>query len=304
MKTSLVLAAVAGVCVLPACSLDLLNLGGAGCSSDGDCHGSKICVDGACVECENDRDCDVGHVCQDGDCVRDSNTGEGEGEGDVNPGEGEGEGEGDVGPGEGEGEGEGEPPGCGTVTVQGQCTGNTVEFCDTTTNTLQTQDCSDSALGFPAGTQCGQVTPEYGVDCLRPAGQSCLFQDPNDTTQNVLVPCAGFQAGCAVNSAGNGTACVSAGFACADGQVTAAGACSGSRFLLGCFVTVGASDGQPFFFDCADVGGTCDVTTSATNTGCFIATPGATCVPGLSFCGADPATATACPTDTSVCPAG
>ena len=95
---TLALAAMASSCGL---------LSGAECASDDDCHGSKVCAEGACVECKSDAECGARESCVQNSCERGGGEGEGEGgegEGEGAVGEGEG-GEGEGGAGEGEGEG-------------------------------------------------------------------------------------------------------------------------------------------------------------------------------------------------------
>jgi hypothetical protein len=64
--------------------------------------------------------------------------------------------------GEGEGEGEGEDP-CTPTCVDA----TTLSFCDTATPT--TLDCATVARG----ARCGELSADWGVDCLLPAGAAC-----------------------------------------------------------------------------------------------------------------------------------
>jgi hypothetical protein len=275
--SSLVL--VAASLTFSACDLDALLGGGDECSADSDCRGDDICDGGECVECENDRDCDDDEECDDGEC---ENISEGEGEGEGGEGEGEaGEGEGEEGEGEGEGEGE---EGCGDLTIQGECVGNTLRLC-LTDGTVAEFNCSDESA------TCELINPEYGFDCALPAGASCLADDGQGGT--FILSCDGSQPGCQLSD--GAAVCVSGAGTCGVDDVET---CDGDRFIIGCAALLEETqtNGQAAFFDCADLSASCFPTD-----GCLVTTPGAACLPGVSKCGTDVATAVDCP-EARFCP--
>ncbi len=265
---------------LPLAGCDLLSLLGptGDCAQDSDCFGDDLCVDGECVECENDRDCDDDEECDDGECERTGGEGEGEGEGE--PGEGEGEGD------PGEGEGEGEPPGCGAVPDTGICVGNTSRYCDTTTNTVEEENCSN----FTPDLQCQAA---FGLNmCAADAGDDCIVEDDNG--DKVVAFCADEGVGCRLGSGVTGT-CQGGPGTCAASDVNR---CIGGDFILRCTAEIG----YPWYVDCDARSGTCDNAQG----GCVLPSASA-CIPdegtGYNDLCTPPGggTATACPSG-GTCP--
>lgn len=60
---------------------------------------------------------------------------------------------------------------CGAVTATGQCDGSTVQFC--ANGQLVQYDCATLFPNNPA--RCGEVSAEWGFDCLIDTGAECLY---------------------------------------------------------------------------------------------------------------------------------
>ncbi len=135
------------------------------------------------------------------------------------------------------------PPGCGTVTPQGECAGNVVRYCDdsVTPNELIEFDC---VADLDPGAVCQTISPAYGVDCAMPTGGECVFADENGDL---------FQLFCQ----GTGNVCVEtiSGSMCGANQGTCTEAevetCRGDQAVIQCF------EGQAWLLDCATFDGTC-----------------------------------------------
>lgn len=145
---------------------------------------------------------------------------------------------------------------CGTVTVQGECQGNTLRFCNeqAAPPELVTLDCSTTV----PQAMCQLVNSNWGYDCVAPTGGACVYQ--NAMGGNSVVFCAGATGGCVL---GAGPATCQTGVAsCVDTDVNT---CVQNRLVLLC------AGGQAAVLDCAAFGGSCS------GTQCIGATAGSPC---------------------------
>ncbi len=143
---------------------------------------------------------------------------------------------------------------CGTVTVQGECQGNTLRFCDSQSSSLVTLDCSTTV---PSAT-CQLLNANWGYDCVAPTGGACVYR--NAMGGSSVVFCAGATGGCVL---GAGAATCQTGVAsCVDTDVDT---CVQNRLVLVC------GGGQSVVLDCASLGGSCS------GTQCIGATAGMPC---------------------------
>lgn len=136
------------------------------------------------------------------------------------------------------------PAGCGTVTPEGECNGNTLLYCDTTAtpNELVTFDCVSK---IDPGAICQTISPEYGVDCALAPGTECVYADENDDL--FFLFCQGAGAACVETAT---TSVCSTGIAaCTEDEI---GACRGDQAVVDCV------EGQGWYLDCASLGGSCD----------------------------------------------
>lgn len=137
----------------------------------------------------------------------------------------------------------GSTAGCGSVTLEGSCSGNVLTYC-APGDTLVTVDCA------PNGFTCGLVNPAWGYDCLAPVGDACVFSNGAQGSQQVF--CAGTNPGCVIREDAAGAtqsvcqanvgACTANGFA---------PACVGNNLL-----NVSCLSSQPLTYDCQSLGGT------------------------------------------------
>lgn len=146
---------------------------------------------------------------------------------------------------------------CGTVSVEGQCAGSVLDYCDPGTHTLVVEDCSQVVPDGGEVYACQLINPAFGYDCAAPLGQSCLRFASQ--TQQVPWFCQGVGAGCVYGASGatcelNFQPCVGydvdGGFGFQGAPANAA-ACSGSRLQIAC------TEDQPVAQDCAALGGAC-----------------------------------------------
>jgi len=158
-------------------------------------------------------------------------------------------------------------PGCGTVSEQGSCQGNTAVYCyendldDGGTGTVDL-DC-DTLVANDNDFTCGTVSPDYGVDCMAASGTNCGFVDQQGNP--LFAFCQGADAGCQLGSGG---------FTCATGLATCSNfpdggvvppTCVGPKLQVTCQVN------QPVNYDCSAFGGTCE------NVQCINLVAGAPC---------------------------
>lgn len=149
---------------------------------------------------------------------------------------------------------------CGTVTVQGECQGNTLRFCNeqAAPPELVTLDCSTTV----PQAMCQLVNSNWGYDCVAPTGGACVYQNAMGT--NSVVFCAGTTGGCVL---GTGAATCQTGVAsCVDTDVDT---CVQNRLVLLC------AGGQSTVLDCAAFGGSCS------GTQCIGATAGMPCASNI-----------------------
>ncbi|MBI2374346.1 MAG: hypothetical protein HYV07_10165 [Deltaproteobacteria bacterium] len=130
---------------------------------------------------------------------------------------------------------------CGTVTEAGECRGNVVAYCDTTTSELVLFDC---VADFDPQSICMTIDAAWGADCALPTAATCLGEDEDG--EYVSLFCQGTNPGCLDTL--NEQTCVEN-----IGPCTAAdeGACNGDRLTYSC------SASQPWVIDCATYQGTC-----------------------------------------------
>lgn len=175
---------------------------------------------------------------------------------------------------------DGGPGGCNGLTLQGECVGTLVRYCATDPNTGAEQvveyDCVDR---FPNGpSTCGEVSEEWGFDCLIATGDECSYQDGSGNA--VPTFCANDGA-CITNIDTETSACVDgAGADCdADPNTGAAlnATCLGTAALYAC----GAA-GYYVGLECQG-GSTCNAgLCEGTGVGGVCADGIATCADGLS----------------------
>ncbi len=134
--------------------------------------------------------------------------------------------------------------GCGDLTLQGECVGSVVTFCDTNTDTIIEYDCADRSQFPDATTECSLVNAEWGVDCtVAPSGTCAYFTDEGFEADL----CRGTEPGCLESN--ETFACVENVGTCAEEDV---GTCDGDTLTWACNAS------QPQLTDCASYGGTCD----------------------------------------------
>lgn len=141
-------------------------------------------------------------------------------------------------------DGAGTEPGCGDVTVQGFCAGDTLTYCDEGAEPGEADDevvVVNCQTAYPEReTTCIEVTDAYGSDCAVELSGDCLLDD------GTILFCQGADPGCLDDRSG---------FTCTEGlgPCTSAdeGRCFEERLLSVCVVN------QPFVVDCPSYGGTC-----------------------------------------------
>ena len=140
---------------------------------------------------------------------------------------------------------------CGQVTLQGQCEGSVLAYCDAS-NQITRIDCATEY--FPAdvvGGSCVLISNEYGFDCAAPTGESCLYQDPNG--QPMPTFCANATDGCVADVNGtDGFTCRPGIPSCSASAASQSATCQGDLLYLSCL-----PGDQPLAFDCSSNGGTC-----------------------------------------------
>ena len=141
--------------------------------------------------------------------------------------------------------------GCGAVTLQGQCNGTVLEYCNGS-NELTRIDCATEY--FPAevvGASCVFVSNDYGFDCASPTGSTCVYQDQEG--QPMPTFCANDGDGCVSDITGNeGFTCRSGLASCDSNGANQTATCEGNLLYLSCL-----PGDQPLAFDCSSNGGTC-----------------------------------------------
>jgi hypothetical protein len=131
---------------------------------------------------------------------------------------------------------------CGDITLRGQCTGKTIEWCDDT-GALQTYDCTEG-MDDPSQVACQLIDADYGYDCALAEGASCLMQDADGNAYAAF--CQGEGAGCAVGA--TDMFCTSGIGACTEEDI---GYCMGDHAVIDCYAS------QAFTYDCKAFQGTC-----------------------------------------------
>jgi|GEM_PF-793757 len=161
------------------------------------CPGTSTCSDGACRiaegdACDNDGlVCADGLLCQAGTCVVDQGLGP-----------------------------------CNGITLQGECEGNTVRFC--ANDEVIEYDCS---VRFPdTNATCGEVSAEYGFDCIFAEGDSCSWANGEGQTLATFCPPGD---GCLLDGAENAV-CVDAIGTCTADDVASGPTCIGNNVMLRC----------------------------------------------------------------------
>lgn len=137
--------------------------------------------------------------------------------------------------------------GCGAVTEQGFCTGDTLTYCDVDSSTVVVVDCATELGGMAT---CIEIDPVYGVDCAAAGGEECVVEDEEGNLFTLF--CQGTNAGC-LDTVSTSSCAPNIG-PCVEADI---GGCDGTRLMLDCAIN------QPWLLDCAAVGATCDETSSA-----------------------------------------
>jgi len=142
------------------------------------------------------------------------------------------------------------------VTAQGFCDGSVVTYCETEADEVLTYDCAELA-----GTQCGEVNADYGVDCIANPGGTCGFDDGDGFYWGAF--CSGTEPAC-VEKPGPVAVCEENAGTCTDSDV---GQCTGDgRVILACAQAIS------YRIDCVSLGGSC-----VTDQGCATLPAGAMC---------------------------
>ena len=162
--------------------------------------------------------------------------------------------------------------GCGDLTYQGECAGNTVRWCDDETNTVAEIDCAERFGDLATGT-CEYFDEEFGHWCAVQVGDPCLFALGGEPQAEFCVP--GDGTACLIGS--EASECVTGVGSCED-EVDD-GTCQGDIYIFVCSIT------QIAGVDCAASGGTCDADLDA----CVDLEAGAACG-DLGVDGAEPFT--------------
>ncbi|MBS2026859.1 MAG: hypothetical protein JST54_03055 [Deltaproteobacteria bacterium] len=162
-------------------------------------------------------------------------------------------------------------PGCGTVSEQGSCqdsdAGSIAVYCysndlDDGGTGIVNLDCSTLVADDP-NFACGEVSTDYGVDCMAATGTDCGFVDQQGNP--LFSFCQGTGAGCVLGA--SGAKCETGLTPCSnfpDGG-RAPAVCSGNLLVAACQVN------QPVDYDCSAFGGSCS------NAQCVNLTAGAPC---------------------------
>ncbi len=190
----------------------------------------------------------------------------------------------DAGPGDvdaGPGDTDAGPVGaCNGLTLQGECQGSLVRYCATDPNTGEEQVVEYDCEGrFPNSTStCGEVSAEWGFDCLIDSGQECSYGDGQGGVATTF--CAN-EGACISDGVAQTSECVdTAGLDCdADPNTGAAlnASCLGTAALYGCGAT-----GTYIGLECSS-GSTCNAgACEGTGVGGVCADGIATCADGLT----------------------
>jgi hypothetical protein len=172
---------------------------------------------------------------------------------------------------------------CGSVTVQGQCTGSVLEYCDPNSGQLYEEDCAQIVPDGGDVYACQLIDASYGYDCAAPAGKSCVQIAMGEAYPSFCQgtgPACVYGAGSAATCELNIPACV--GYD-ADGGFVFSGArantvaCSGELLLFYC------DEDQPVAQDCTAIGGSC-ATLDAGAAGCVNLPSGQECDNIEFFC--------------------
>jgi hypothetical protein len=133
--------------------------------------------------------------------------------------------------------------GCGAVTAQGMCNGNTLSYCDSALG-LQMYDCTTH---YTATTRCIQIDQTLGNRCAEATGQPCVHNNGGGSPVQTLY-CQGANAGCLEMNQDNVSCAVNIG-PCTQGQV---GMCLDMYKLM-----TQCNENQPYLVDCGGYGGAC-----------------------------------------------
>jgi len=135
--------------------------------------------------------------------------------------------------------------GCGSITDLGACSGTELEYCDTSTNSVQSVDCSTYVSGEPLG--CTNYGSANGAFCSVPDNQNCIFQyqESDGGMGQEAFPCSNTTSACVIDVAQNTGTCT-AGIGSCNGT---APFCAGSNLVVNC------QFGEDIAFNC--LGGSC-----------------------------------------------